>query len=72
VSPDGKYLLYAAEFPTQAISNLMLWPLDDGKKSPYIATGRLLDNARISPDGQWAAYESTESRRSCHDRDGRQ
>jgi Tol biopolymer transport system component len=60
VSPDGKYLLYA-EFPTQAVSNLMLWSLADGKKSAYIATGRLLNNARISPDGQWVAYESTES-----------
>jgi serine/threonine-protein kinase len=60
VSPDGKYLLYV-EFPSQAIGNLMLWSLADGKKSPYIATGRLLNNARISPDGRWVAYESTES-----------
>jgi Tol biopolymer transport system component len=60
VSPDGKYLLYA-EFPSQAIGNLMLWWLADGKKSPYIATGRLTNNARISPDGKWVAYESTES-----------
>ena len=60
VSPDGKYLLYADE-PTQAVGNLMLWSLADGKKSAYIATGRLMDNARISPDGQWVAYESTES-----------
>ncbi len=60
VSRDGKYLLYG-ELPTQAIGNLMLWSLTDGKKSPYIATGRLLDNARISPDGRWTAYESNES-----------
>jgi eukaryotic-like serine/threonine-protein kinase len=60
VSPDGKYLLYA-EFPTQAVGNLMLWSLADGKKSAYIATGRLMNKARISPDGQWVAYESTES-----------
>jgi Tol biopolymer transport system component len=60
VSPDGKYLLYS-EFPTQAVGNLMLWSLADGKKSTYIATGRLMNNARISPDGQWVAYESTES-----------
>jgi Tol biopolymer transport system component len=60
VSPDGKYLVYA-ELPSQGIGNLMLWSLDDGKKSTYIATGRFLNNARISPDGQWVAYESTES-----------
>jgi Tol biopolymer transport system component/predicted Ser/Thr protein kinase len=60
VSRDGRYLLYA-EHPSQTIANLMIWSLDDGKKSPYIATGRLMNNARISPDGQWVAYESTES-----------
>jgi Tol biopolymer transport system component len=60
VSPDGRYLLYA-EFPTQAIGNFVLWSLADGRKSPYIATGRFMNNARISPDGHWVAYESTES-----------
>jgi serine/threonine protein kinase/Tol biopolymer transport system component len=60
VSPNGEYLLYA-EFPTQAVGNLVLWSFADGKKAPYIATGRVLDNARISPDGHWVAYESTES-----------
>ena len=39
----------------------MLWSLADGRKSSYIATGRLISNARISPDGQWVAYESIES-----------
>jgi len=60
VSPDGKYLLYA-EFPTQAVGNFKLWSLADGTKAPYVATGRLLNHARISPDGQWVAYESNES-----------
>jgi Tol biopolymer transport system component len=60
VSPNGNYLLYA-EFPTQAVANLVLWSFADGKKAPYIAARGSLDNARISPDGHWVAYESTES-----------
>jgi Tol biopolymer transport system component len=60
VSPNGNYLLYA-ESPTQAVTNFVLWSFADGKKVPYIATGRVLRNARISPDGDWVAYESTES-----------
>ena len=60
VSPDNKYLLYS-ELRSQAVVNLMLWSLADGQRSTYLSNARLVNNARISPDGRWVAYESNES-----------
>jgi hypothetical protein len=39
----------------------MLWSLADGKRAQYLSNGRLINNARISPDGQWVAYDSNEN-----------
>ena len=57
VSPDGRYLLYAAG-PTPSTSELLMLSLADRKSSPYIKRGF---GARVSADGQWAAYSSSTS-----------
>ena len=59
-SPDGKYLVYSR----RRDSNWDLWalPMDDPQAEfPVVQTSFAEFNAKISPDGKWIAYGSTES-----------
>jgi len=63
VSPDGKWLLFRIDNPSQGRDILMM-PLDGSQKAtPYLATPFDELTARFSPDGKWVAYTSNESGR---------
>jgi serine/threonine-protein kinase len=61
ISPDGTLLVFREENP-KTRTDLMLLSLD-GKREvrPLINTEFLENNADISPDGRWLAYDSGES-----------
>jgi Tol biopolymer transport system component len=63
LSPDGKTLLYRVDTQNQA-RDLFTMPMDGTKKAKeYLATQFDELAARISPDGRWATYVSSESGR---------
>jgi Tol biopolymer transport system component len=65
-SPDGRYLVY---FVLDSKNALDLWVLPlspdlaggDRKPVPYLRSPFMKAQGRISPDGRWMAYVSTES-----------
>jgi eukaryotic-like serine/threonine-protein kinase len=59
-SPDGKYLVYMSE------GNLWALPASGGTPLRLTDVGRGANprNARVSPDGRWLSYESSELGRS--------
>jgi len=59
-SPDGKYLIFRASVPETGL-DLWLLPLSDRKPQPLIQTKFNEQNAKISPNGNWLAYQSDES-----------
>jgi Tol biopolymer transport system component len=60
-SRDGRFLLYASLDP-KTREDLWALPLQgDRKPVPILRTEFMEDEARISPDGRFIAYESTES-----------
>ncbi len=62
-SGDGRYLI---ESLTDATNGRDIWVIPrfgDRKPFPYISTEYQEGFARLSPDGQWLAYVSNESRR---------
>jgi len=62
LSPDGRFLLYAAG---DLVGAAQLWELplsgDDRKPKPLMPSGFITMEARYSPDGHWIAYTSNES-----------
>jgi serine/threonine protein kinase/Tol biopolymer transport system component len=59
-SPDGKYLIFRASVPETGL-DLWLLPFSDRKPQPLFQTKFNEQNAKISPDGNWLAYQSDES-----------
>ena len=60
---DGKSLLFDRDQP-KTFSDIFTVPLaGDGKAVPVIQTPFVEGRVRLSPDGQWLAYESNESGR---------
>jgi serine/threonine protein kinase/Tol biopolymer transport system component len=59
-SPDGKYLVFRASVPETGM-DIWLLPLSDRKPQPLLKTKFNEQNAKISPDGNWLAYQSDES-----------
>jgi len=60
-SPDGRFLVFGED------RNVLLLPLQGaspGQALPLLATAFLERDARVSADGRWLAYTSTESGRS--------
>lgn len=57
LSTDGKYLIFDSGI------NIMVLPMKEGKKEPYIFLGTSFDErkATFSPDVRWVAYQSNES-----------
>ena len=63
ISPDGRVLIYW-EIDPQTGFDLWVLPLEDeGQPRPFLVTPFQENNASFSPDGNWLAYESTESGR---------
>ena len=60
-SPDGKHVALEVTTPTQG-SDLMLLDLSSKTLTPYLATPFMEREAQFSPDGQFMAYSSSESR----------
>ena len=59
----GQFILYPDRTPATG-SDLMLLPLQgDRKPRPWLRTRFDESDARVSPDGRWVAYVSTESGR---------
>ena len=62
-SPDGRYLVYAAQGP-RSLSDLWLLPLTGNRQPiPFAETAYNKTQAQLSPDGRWIAYTSYESGR---------
>jgi eukaryotic-like serine/threonine-protein kinase len=59
-SPDGKYLTFRASDPETGM-DIWLLALSDRKPLPLLQTKFNEQNAKISPDGNWLAYQSDES-----------
>jgi len=62
-TPDSRALVFGRQ---EAATRRDIWilPLDgDHKPRPYLVTPYLEGNAKVSPDGNWASYESDESGR---------
>ena len=60
-SPDGRFILYQ-QFAPQTNWDLWLLPLEGERKpAPFLQTSFVEIQGRISPDGKWIAYTSSES-----------
>ncbi len=59
-TPDGRFLLYGRLDPATKWDEWVL-PLDGGAPRPLLHTTANEQNARLSPDGRWVAFESDES-----------
>jgi Tol biopolymer transport system component len=65
VSPDGRVLLFRAQEGVKSVGNLWMLPLDDiSHPSPYLVSSFNKSFSRLSPDGNWVAYDSNISGRS--------
>jgi Tol biopolymer transport system component len=68
ISPDGRWLVFTAVAPA-TLADIWAAPLDQsdpehpkaGPAEPIIQTAAIENLGRISPDGNWLAYQSTES-----------
>jgi eukaryotic-like serine/threonine-protein kinase len=60
-SPDGQFIVYATRDPKTGVDIWMLPLFGDRKPVPLVQTRSTEGLARISPDGNWLAYESDES-----------
>ena len=64
-SPDGKYVVYARNTAPTG-NSIYAMSLSDRKSKPVVNSPSIqtqLANPRVSPDGRWLAYTSTESGR---------
>ena len=60
-SPDGKFLIFRMAAPQTRV-DIWLLPLSgDRKPQPLVQTKFDEQNGRVSPDGNWLAYQSDES-----------
>ena len=60
-SADGRFLLYSVR-NQQTKSDIWVLPLEGERRPvPFLATRFDENNARLSPDGKWVAYQSDES-----------
>jgi len=60
-SPDGRFVVFQLVDP-KTKGDLWLLPMDGERKAePYLVTAYAENNARVSPDGRWLAYDSDES-----------
>jgi Tol biopolymer transport system component len=62
ISPDGKVLLVDNNTP-QGEEDILAFPLEGGKASPFVAGPFAQWGGMFSPDGRWVAYSSDESGR---------
>lgn len=67
-SPDGRYLLEeASSGTTQTSFDIWVAPMGSGssggKPRPYLQTEFNEEGAKVSPNGQWLAYQSDETKR---------
>jgi Tol biopolymer transport system component len=63
VSPDGRRLIFAEEFPTTA-NDVMAIELDATRRvTPLVQSPFIEQNGGISPDGRWLVYEANDSGR---------
>jgi len=60
-SPDGKTLVYSASGNAGARTDIWTMSLVDRKPTPYLVTPFIETQGRLSPDGKWMAYQSTET-----------
>lgn len=61
-SPDGRFLIYD-EHDAERDQDLLLVGVDGGDPVPFLTTEADETHGQFSADGQWIAYESTESGR---------
>jgi serine/threonine protein kinase/Tol biopolymer transport system component len=62
-TPDSRALVFGRQ-EAETRRDIWILPLDgDQKPRPYLVTPYYEENAKISPDGKWASYESDESGR---------
>jgi len=62
-TPDGRYLLYDRRDPATGDDIWMLEVDGDGTPTPFLQTAENEYSPRISPDGEWVAYNSLDSGR---------
>jgi len=62
-SPDGKWLAYDEQHPSNATDIWVLAMEGERKPRPFLQTQFTEWGARFSPDGRWLAYSSNESGR---------
>jgi serine/threonine-protein kinase len=60
-SPDGRFLLYREIAPSTGYDILMTTLVDPRNVTSLIAHRFTEENAAVSPDGKWLAYESNET-----------
>jgi eukaryotic-like serine/threonine-protein kinase len=60
-SRDGKYLLYSLPVPGGPLRQIWALPLQGERKTSPVVEGGAF--GKLSPDGRWLAYQSTESGR---------
>jgi len=56
VSPDGSSVVHAVNSP---VTGLEVLDISTGRRTMIHKTGKVVWNAKFSPDGQWIAYEMT-------------
>ncbi|HJR59855.1 MAG TPA: winged helix-turn-helix domain-containing protein [Vicinamibacterales bacterium] len=61
-SPDGQQLVYVEVAPKTG-GDVWVLNLADGRRSPLVATPAAEGGARLSPDGRWLAYGSSDTGR---------
>jgi Tol biopolymer transport system component len=62
-SRDGQYLIEEVSRPQAGLSVWVLPLFGDRKPFPYLESGFDQEQPKVSPNGQWLAYESTETKR---------
>ena len=61
-TPDGRFLVYVVDAPTDTGSDIWMLPIAPvGKPRPLIQQNSDQSDGRVSPDGRWIAYVSNES-----------
>ena len=60
-SPDGQFLLYAAQASMTTKTDIWVLPSEGRKPVPFVRTAFDEDQGRFSPNGRWIAYVSNQS-----------